>query len=230
MLLKKRSYEPEMLDLAETDDAALRQNLRELQLINRFLGGFRTSRTGLRRILRKSHRIGKIVDIGCGGGDFLAIIAREVPPGTAEIVGVDKKEQCVRYSLEHPGKKDGVEVICADYQDLPSDFLQPSDIIHCSLFLHHLTDDQILDLFSRARQTGCMLLINDLHRHYLALAGIKIITRLFLFSPMVKNDAPLSVKRGFTRTELEILLKKAGYTRYTIDWLFPFRYLVIAWP
>ena len=61
---------------------------------------------------------------------------------------------------------------------------------------------------------GCMetakhgFFINDLHRHPLAYHSIRILTSLFSKSYLVKNDAPLSVLRGFKKKELEDLLIK----------------------
>jgi hypothetical protein len=46
----------------------------------------------------------------------------------------------------------------------------------------------------------------------------------------VKNDAPLSVLRGFKKKELEEVLKKAGITDYSIHWKWAFRWLIIVRP
>ena len=43
------------------------------------------------------------------------------------------------------------------------------------------------------------MIINDLRRSVWALIGIKTLIYLFSKSTMVKNDAPLSVKRGFIK-------------------------------
>jgi hypothetical protein len=71
------------------------------------------------------------------------------------------------------------------------------------------------------------IVVNDLHRHWLAYHAIKILTRLFSKSAMVKYDAPLSVLRGFTRGELADILKKAGIVQYTLKWKWAFRWQII---
>ncbi len=78
---------------------------------------------------------------------------------------------------------------------------------------------------SKAR-TG--FFINDLHRHPLAYYSIRWLTGLFSRSYLVKNDAPLSVRRGFSRSELKSLLEAAGITNYSIRWRWAFRWLVIV--
>jgi hypothetical protein len=54
------------------------------------------------------------------------------------------------------------------------------------------------------------------------------LTALFSKSYLVKNDAPLSVKRGFKKSELISLLKKAGFTDYSVKWSWAFRYKIVA--
>ncbi|OYW74945.1 MAG: hypothetical protein B7Z27_08945, partial [Sphingobacteriia bacterium 32-37-4] len=70
--------------------------------------------------------------------------------------------------------------------------------------------------------------INDLQRHYLAYHSIKLLTIAFSNSYLVKNDAPLSVLRGFSKEELESMFAEAGITRYDIQWKWAFRWLVCA--
>ena len=70
--------------------------------------------------------------------------------------------------------------------------------------------------------------INDLHRHPLAWYSIKGLTSLFSKSYLVKNDAPLSVARGFKKNEWKEILKAAGISNYFLTWKWAFRYLVIC--
>jgi hypothetical protein len=69
--------------------------------------------------------------------------------------------------------------------------------------------------------------INDLQRNAFAYHAIRAITRLFSQSYLVKNDAPLSVARGFHKDEWTAILKKAGLENYTIEWKWAFRYLIV---
>jgi hypothetical protein len=57
---------------------------------------------------------------------------------------------------------------------------------------------------------------------------IRLLTSLFSKSYLVRHDAPLSVLRGFKKTELETLLEEAGISKYTIQWKWAFRWLVIV--
>lgn len=68
--------------------------------------------------------------------------------------------------------------------------------------------------------------INDLQRHPLAYYSIKWITSLFSKSYLVKNDAPLSVARGFTKKEWIEIFRSAGISNFSIKWKWAFRYLI----
>jgi hypothetical protein len=70
--------------------------------------------------------------------------------------------------------------------------------------------------------------INDLHRHPLAYHFIKITSKFFSKSYLVKNDAPLSVLRGFKKIEWKQLLRKAGLENASVKWRWAFRYLVTS--
>ncbi|HZK64528.1 MAG TPA: SAM-dependent methyltransferase, partial [Puia sp.] len=58
--------------------------------------------------------------------------------------------------------------------------------------------------------------------------AIRILTALFSRSYLVKNDAPLSVLRGFKKNDLVAILDKAGIRDYSIRWQWAFRWLIIV--
>ena len=69
---------------------------------------------------------------------------------------------------------------------------------------------------------------NDLQRHPVAYHLIKNLTKIFSKSYLVKNDAAVSVSRGFTKKEWEDIFLKAGIKNYRIKWKWAFRYLIIC--
>jgi hypothetical protein len=83
-------------------------------------------------------------------------------------------------------------------------------------------------LVNRSVKIG--MVINDLERSPVAYYGIKIPTFLFAQSAFTKNDAPLSVLRGFKRKELMLLFKKAGVSNFTIKWKWAYRFLITLIP
>ena len=61
----------------------------------------------------------------------------------------------------------------------------------------------------------------------LALIGIRLLTFIFSRSILVRNDAPVSVKRGFLKPELLNLLKDLGISDYKIKLKWAFRWLIV---
>jgi hypothetical protein len=119
-------------------------------------------------------------------------------------------------------------IVCADALFLP--FKNKSiDIIHTSLFLHHFDNKNlkiILKKFCDVAKQG--LVINDLRRSLCAFWGIKILTLLFSKSELVKNDAPISVRKGFNKSELIELLKEIQFINYEISRKWAFRWVITA--
>ncbi len=172
----------------------------------------------------------KIYEIGSGGGDNLRAIGRFLNKKKISYLlgGVDLKEDCVRFAEKFEKQDSKIKYEIADYQLATFSDGQP-DVIFNSLFCHHFKDEDLVKMLQwMNKNSGIGFVIADLHRHPLAYYSIKWLTALFSKSYLVKNDAPLSVLRGFTRHEWEILLEKAGIKNYEIKWKWAFRWLILV--
>lgn len=223
-----RSKEKELLDQEEIPKEDLFQNLRELDFINHWLGGYDISFSGLKKIIKPEKKY-SIVDIGCGGGDTLKRISKwRMKHGyILDLYGVDLKSVCIQYAKNNPGTS-GINFICDDYKNIYQ-HIEKIDIIHACLFCHHLTTEELADLIKFAINHKAILLINDLERNPLAYYAIKILTQLFSKSYLVKNDAPLSVLRGFKKKEWIAILENSGAVRYTVKNKWAFRHEIIIY-
>lgn len=230
MLLNIRSNEKEYLDSDTLTTKDLYLNLDELDSINTYLGGYKVSIKGLTSIFKKNKSIHTILDIGFGGGDSIKQLAKFSDTNNLKLFfyGVDLKSDCVAYAADNLSSIQNKQLICDDYRNISAELLKKIDVVHCSLFLHHLTDEEIISLFKFFKSNHCIILANDLHRNWLAYYSIKLLTTMFSKSYLVKNDAPLSVKRGFRKNELISLLKNAGYVDFSVKWSWAFRYIIIA--
>jgi len=230
MQFRLRSNEKEYLDNHAIATKDLYRNLFELDKINKMLGGYNTSLGGLANILKIKNNALTLLDIGFGGGDSIKQLSLYADRVNAKLFfyGVDLKSDCFNYAEDNLAAISNKKLICDDYRNISADLLKQIDVIHCSLFLHHLTDEEIIGLFTFARSNRCIILVNDLHRNWFAYYSIKFFTALFSRSWLVKNDAPLSVKRGFRKNELVSLLEKAGFTDFSVKWIWAFRFQVIA--
>ena len=84
---------------------------------------------------------------------------------------------------------------------------------HASLVVHHLEPDAVVRLLREmARVARIGVVVNDLVRGRLALAGAWALTRVATRNRYTRHDAPLSVRRAYTRAELDGLVADAGLT------------------
>lgn len=227
-LLRQRSYEKELLDRDDIPFADIKKNMQELDRINRYLGGHRISLDGIRRLTfkQKMNEPLRITEIGCGGGDNLRAIGRWAAKKKLQVQlsGIDINPSCIGYAQSVERNK-GISFIHSDYRDV--NFSQRPHIIFSSLFCHHFTEDELRGMLQWMRKNSTLgFFINDLHRHSLAYYSIGLLTKAFSNSYLVKNDAPLSVKRGFVREDWKRLFTSAGIDHFRCEWKWAFRWLV----
>ena len=228
--MKVRSTQKEFLDNDNIPFADIIVNMHELNLVNTWLGGHAITCNGISILQKKRPQSTNlhIAEIGCGGGDNLMAIQRFLDRRNVKytLTGIDIKKECIDYAMQ---KATGpVSWICCDYRDVVWPIEKP-DIIFTSLFCHHFTNDELVGQLKWLKQNSNLgFFINDLHRHPLAYYSISFITLIFSKSYLVKNDAPLSVKRGFTASEWHQLMQMAGIINYSLKWKWAFRHLICS--
>jgi ubiquinone/menaquinone biosynthesis C-methylase UbiE len=197
--------------------------LKELTVINRWLGGFSTSRKGMKILCDASPKTQtmNILDVGAGGSDLQAVVNEEYPG--ARVTSLDLNFGACMYSLrEHPE----VDIVNGSILALP--FKDGAfDFIHASLFLHHFREDELRTILAEMHHIARRgIVINDLRRSIFSYLGILFLTRMFSRSRMVIHDAPLSVRRGFSRKDLRELLAQFPSSSVTVKRTWAFRWLV----
>ena len=227
----RRSYQAELIDDPAMPFAEIRKNLQELDVINTWLGGHTISIKGIKKILQQhaapTEKRWHICEIGCGGGDNLRALASWCFNNkiTATFTGVDINRNCIQYAS---GKnyQQPVRFIERDYRLV--EFTNNPDILFNSLFCHHFSDEEIPEMLRwMYNHSESGFFVNDLHRHPVAYHLIKFLTGIFSSSRLVKNDAPLSVRRGFKAMEWKRLLKDANTPGAKVTWEWAFRYLIV---
>lgn len=225
---KQRSYQKELLDGNDIPFEDIKRNMYELDIINTYLGGHNITIAGLEKLLKNNTppSLVKVVEIGCGGGDNLRAIRNWCSKNDVgvQLTGVDSNPQCINYAKSRR-ENARIEFICSDYKAVQ--FQSSPHIIFSSLFCHHFTDEELVFMLQWMQGNASLgFFVNDLHRHPLAYYSIKVLTKLFSKSRLVKNDAPLSVQRGFTKEEIVRLLTNAGITNFNCRWQWAFRWLI----
>jgi 2-polyprenyl-3-methyl-5-hydroxy-6-metoxy-1,4-benzoquinol methylase len=230
-MFPKRSSGIELMDDLSCSGEVVDQTLRELEFINRTLGGNNVTVDGVMELCHRnpSHSI-SIIDLGCGGGDMLLLLKRKLDKRnlTSTLMGIDANPNIIHYATANCERNDSISF---DVINIFSDeFKQLKfDIAVATLFFHHFSHEQLVGILTHLqRQARLGIVVNDLHRHPLAYYSIKLLTKVFSKSPMVQYDAPLSVLRGFSKPEMKSILDEAGIKKYKIKWKWAFRWQVIV--
>jgi 2-polyprenyl-3-methyl-5-hydroxy-6-metoxy-1,4-benzoquinol methylase len=228
MKICNRSEESELLDLGPSHYTSqeFEQCLIQLNRVGYYLGGDKASLWALEQLNRSPN---SILDVGSGGGFFTQKLTKKYPE--ANIVGIDISPEAVVFAnqrAKNEGQKN-IKFMLSSAEKL-DDLNQRFDVIISTLMCHHLNDEQLVNFLKRAYQlTDHALILNDLHRHYLAYAGYALIAPLLFRNRLITHDGRLSIKRGFIRREWIALLNAAEIplSACSIKWHWPFRWTVI---
>jgi 2-polyprenyl-3-methyl-5-hydroxy-6-metoxy-1,4-benzoquinol methylase len=156
-----------------------------------------------------------VLDVASGGGDVVRALAR---PGW-RVEGCDVSPTAV----EHASRRGGTFFV---HDALGSPLPAGYDAVTCSLFLHHLSDDQVIALLRRFAEGARFVAVSDLERNRPGLWSAYVVSRLITRSPVVHNDGPVSVRAAFTPREIARLAASAGLPGARVRRCWPFRWLL----
>ncbi len=223
---RHRSQQTEIMDDLEMTGELLGNTLEHLAKINRQLGGNQVTLSGVKQLLSgiPSNKEVTFIDLGCGDGDMLRIIA-DLGRNSGrkfKLIGLDANAYTIAYAK---GQSKDYPEISFMKMDVFSDQMRELeyDIALATLFMHHFSNDEIealLGILQSKVKVG--VVINDLHRSRLAYYLFKGYG-LFIKNAMVKNDGAISILRAFKRSDLERFTSKFGLNS-EIRWKWAFRY------
>lgn len=230
MSLAVRDRQPEIMDQPGLDPAEHRRALRGLDVVN---GISRTSgriwSTIERELPETNDASLRILDVACGSGRTATDLwLRGRQSGwNVEVTGCDVSEVALEHARTEAAKR-GANVDFIVHDVVANGIPEGYDVVCCSLFLHHLADDEALAFLSSLRgRARRLVIVGDLVRsrwgYVLAWCGCHLLSR----SRVVHNDGPLSVKAAFSPAELCELVEQAGLSgaRTTRTW--PERFLLV---
>ena len=205
----------ELLDARSADPATARTVLTEVGRTNALFGGHAAVRYGLSLVADAlpSHRPVRVLDVGAGGGDVLAhvqgaLTARGMP---VEPVALDHLRTATAEC-----RRRGFDAVCADWA-VPPLAAGSADLVIANLVLHHLSRAAVpVFLAQLDRLAGRAVVITDLTASRLAGLGLRAAGAVLRFHPDTVGDGVVSLRRGFTPTELTALLAGAGIHGATV--------------
>jgi ubiquinone/menaquinone biosynthesis C-methylase UbiE len=225
-----RTAEPELMDAPGLEPAELAGNLADLRRVNRWLGGRWLTLHALDRLTRDlAPGAGlTILDVATGSADIPAAVVAWARRHDlqAQVVATDISDAMLR--LAPACNLAGLTLAVADARRLP--FLDESfDVAMCSLALHHLdAADAVLMLRELRRVARRGVIVNDLVRHWLGWLGAWLLSRLLTRNRLTRHDAPLSVRRAYTRAEMTGLAAEAGLAPVTFTGFLGYRVAMTA--
>lgn len=227
--LGQRRRQPEIMDQPDLDIDEHRRALRGLERINSVSGSVRVLWPALRALAGQvqPQRL-RILDIATGAGDVPISLWHKARRAGIDlrVDGWDVSPTAIDYARARAAEcKTDVEFQQRDAlrDDIPPDY----DAIVSSLFLHHLEEEQAVELLRRmAAATRRLVLINDLARSTFNFLLVRLATRLLSLSPVVHVDGPRSVEAAFTPEEMLELSRRAGLDGVQVARRFPCRFLL----
>jgi 2-polyprenyl-3-methyl-5-hydroxy-6-metoxy-1,4-benzoquinol methylase len=224
----ERTFRNEMMDNPGIPDKLFIKNLQELDWLNRYTRGHAITLAGLEKMGLKKGKKYELLDIGCGSGDAMKHMAKwaQRQGFNIKFTGIDISQTAIDYLSLHCKNYTNIKgktAECFSYLEN----MKTVDIVHCSLFCHHLTDTELRKLFPLLPiKTRVGAIINDLKRSRWAWYGAWILPRLLNGTPMAKHDGPVSVLKGFQKEELITITREAGIHVFKIEEKWPSRYLI----
>ncbi|MEI6487025.1 MAG: methyltransferase domain-containing protein [Sphingomonadales bacterium] len=218
-----RANLPEIMDAEGLDPITYGAVIADLARVNTVTLARRPTLAWLKRQAGSRVRY-RLLDVGFGHGDMLRAIARwsQAVGVPYELVGIDLNPRSAPVAAAATPRSLGIAYRTGRAEQI--DF-QP-DFIISSLVAHHMGDDELVDFLRWMDKTARVgWLINDLHRHWLAWAGFRVLAALLRWHPIVAHDGAVSVRRAFTRADWDRLLRAAGVDAI-VRWHFPFRWTV----
>jgi SAM-dependent methyltransferase len=145
----------------------------------------------------------------------------------AHLIATDVSQQIVDVARDQVAFEPMVQVERQDALDLP--YADDSfDIVLCTLALHHFDPGSACRLLQSMARVGATVLVYDVERSPLAYSGAVLLTRGLRMHAVTRHDAPISVRRAYTASELRVLAERAGLQNARVRVGFPFRLALSA--
>lgn len=224
----RRSEQAEIMDNFDFKGSEMKDLLRDLKIVNKFLGGNQITFDGLKELLRvhPKEKTIKILDIGCGDGEVLRKCTDFAKKNNFkfECIGIDFNENILYFAKK---QSEAYSNITFQKIDVFSEInrIPDCDIALCTLVLHHFKDEQIEELLTTLIDKAKIgIVVNDLQRSKQAFQLFKLFSNVFLKTKTARHDGLVSIARSFKELDLKNISKKIPNQKSIIKWCWAYRY------
>jgi len=224
--MHERSLTPELMDDPTLREEEHTRALHGLSRLNRFSLASAPIAQAIRQRVSPGNLT--ILDVASGSGDVAHAVYRKLRDRyVCQFFLADISPHALRIAQARFADTP-VETYCID---AIHDSLPTADVIVCSLFLHHLTDHDCVQLLrSMSASTRRLIVISDLRRSTYGTTLARIVPKLLSTSPIVHTDALKSARAAFTVPELQSIATKAQLANIQITRILPSRLLLTSEP
>ncbi len=204
LLTPTRRRGVEILDAPDVDPSVVRRSLADVALANRLFGGVQAVLGELRTVFPELPPKATLLDVGTGIGDIPERARAEAAESGVRLTtfGLDASLELARACRARTAA-----ALCADALRLPLPD-RCVDVVTCSQLLHHFEGESARRLLRELdRVARVRVIVADLRRHWLAAAGIWLVSFPLRFHPVSRHDGVVSVLRGFTPAELRVVIR-----------------------
>ncbi len=228
--MKIRSTEIEKMETEKLDESEMAAILKQVTWLNSKFGSLTPLFGFLESAAQSLGPELSVMDLGCGQGDLLFQLISWSQNRKLKIrwLGIDLNPKSVALAKEKL-KFENVEIICGDALQFFSSPHEKPDVYVSTLFAHHLSDLQIVELIQGASDTANWgWYFEDLQRHALSREFLRGLTWALGFHSVVQNDSVVSVKRSFRKSDWQkyLLAAKVDTCMVKIQWRWAFKYSI----
>ncbi|WP_214467787.1 methyltransferase domain-containing protein [Microbacterium flavescens] len=219
----------ELMDDPACDPQRLRATLQRFGVINRLFSGWgAVYRDRLASHLAQLGRPARVLDLGSGGGDLVLRLARLAAKDGLDVswTGVDPDPRSHEVAVERPAPPN-VRFRNADAATLRAEG-ETFDAVLSNHVLHHLGEDTATFLSESRELSHGLVLHGDIARGRLPYVLYAIAVTPLAPGTFLRTDGLRSIRRSFTRSELQRVLDRTDPGAWSVARHAPFRLLAAA--
>lgn len=205
LLTPARRRGVEYLDF-DRDPSIQRRSHKDIALANRLFGGINAVQAELVPMLDKFGKTASLLDVGTGTGDIPERLRKlALAEGvTLEVFGLDPRVELVKATREFPVSGIAGDALALPFANGAFDFVIVSQVLH-----HFAHDDAVQLVREMHRVAKRRVVIADLRRSWVAVAGLWLVSFPLGFHKVSRHDGVVSILRGFEPDELRDLVRDA---------------------